>query len=168
MVGQAHRVRHLRRRARSALAHHFAREASLGRKHEQAGSAPLAIESYERAAALYGGDFLSDSPYDEWAAMPREKMRLTYLDVLDRLSRLYLTAGQYASCIVQCQRILEEDNCREDAHGVLIRCYVRQGQPHLALRQFQACAAALKQELGIPPSSATLELHDRIRAGEPV
>ena len=100
--------------------------------------------------------------------MPREKMRLTYLDVLDRLSRLYLEAGQYAACIAQCRRILEEDACREDAHSLLMRCYVRQNQPHLALRQFQACAAALKKELGVPPSSATLELHDRIRAGEPV
>jgi DNA-binding SARP family transcriptional activator len=44
-----------------------------------------------------------------------------------------------------------------------MRCYTRQGQPHLALRQFQACAAALDRDLGVDPDPATVALAEQIR-----
>jgi DNA-binding SARP family transcriptional activator len=43
-----------------------------------------------------------------------------------------------------------------------------QGQPHLALRQYQACADALDRELGVDPDPATVALAQRIRRHEPV
>jgi DNA-binding SARP family transcriptional activator len=49
-----------------------------------------------------------------------------------------------------------------------MRCFTRQGQPHLALRQFQACADALSQDLGVDPDPATLALAQQIRGHQPV
>jgi DNA-binding SARP family transcriptional activator len=63
-----------------------------------------------------------------------------------------------------CQLILNRDSCREDTHRQLIRCYSRQGQRHLALRQFQFCQDALNNELDIDPEPATIQLIERIRA----
>jgi DNA-binding SARP family transcriptional activator len=120
------------------------------------------------AVALYQGDFMADDPYEEWAIHSRERLRLVYLDTLDRLSHLYFGRGRYASCAALCQRIVERDACREDAHRRLIRCYSRQGQPHLALRQYQLCAEALRRELGVDPSPATSALDERIRRREPL
>jgi hypothetical protein len=44
-----------------------------------------------------------------------------------------------------------------------MHCYSRQGQPHLALRQFSLCVEALRGEFGIDPTPATIELNQRIR-----
>jgi DNA-binding SARP family transcriptional activator len=139
-----------------------------GRLHEDAGETDQATAAYEFAAGLYRGDFLADDPYDDWAALIRERLRLAYLDTLGRLSNLHFNAERYAASADLCQRIIEQDLCREDAYRRLMRCYSRQGQPHLALIQYRACVRALESELGVEPDSATVDLHNQIRRHEPV
>ena len=146
----------------------FERHVECGRELEKTGDPTAATAECELAASLYQGDFLAEDPYEEWAVLTRERLRLAYLDTLERLSHLYFTQAQYASCAALCQRILERDPCREDAHRRLMRCYSRQGQTHLALRQFRACADSLRDELGVEPAPTTAVLHERIRRREPV
>jgi len=146
----------------------FERHVGSGRKLEQSGELAGAMVEYELAAALYQGDFLADDPYEEWPVLARERLRLAWLHTLDRLSHLYFGHERYASCATLCQRIIERDPCREDVQRRLMRCYSRQEQPHLALRQYWACAEALHAELDVDPATATTELHQQIRHHEPV
>ena len=120
----------------------------------------------EAAISLYQGEFLADDPYEDWAIVMREDLRLCYLDTLDRLSALRLSSGDYAGCVAVSLKLLAYDNCREDAHCRLMRCYSHQGQLQLALRQYHSCAAALRTELSVAPAPATTELFDRIRRRE--
>ena len=145
----------------------FGDSVGRGRRLEESGDPGGAAEAYEFAAGLYFGDFLADDPYEEWASRTREQLRFTCLDTLQKLSGLRFSAGQYAACVNLCHRIIEQDACREDAHRLLMRCYSRQGQPHLALMQYRACARALADELGIEPEPATSELKERIQRHEP-
>jgi DNA-binding SARP family transcriptional activator len=133
------------------------------RRFEDAGEIDKATRDYEDVEGLYRGDFMADDPYEDWAALTRERLRLAYLDALGRLSRLYFDAGQYTACASLCQRIIGKDPCREDAHRQLMRCYSRQNQPHLALIQYRACVRALADELGVGADPATTRLHDQIR-----
>jgi DNA-binding SARP family transcriptional activator len=147
----------------------FERHVDRWRALEETSDEPTRVTAeYELAASLYQGDFLADDPYEEWPVLIRERLRLAYLDNLGRLSHLYFSLTQYASCAALCQQIIERDPCREDAHRRLMRCYSRQGQPHLALRQFSICAEALQVELGVEATPATIELHERIRHHQPV
>ncbi|MFC1463245.1 MAG: BTAD domain-containing putative transcriptional regulator [Candidatus Brachytrichaceae bacterium NZ_4S206] len=146
----------------------FERHAKLGIQFEAAGKLAEAASEYEVANGLYQGDFLASEPYEEWTILPRERLRLSFLDVLDRLGRLYFSQARYASCISLCQRILTLDNCREDIHCRLMRCYSRQNQHYLALRQFEICASTLRTELNINPSASTSQLVERIRRREKV
>ncbi len=139
-----------------------------GRRLEDAGTFDRAAEAYESAAGLYRGEFLAEDPYEEWAALPRERLRLTCLDALGRLSELRFNAGQYAACANLSRRIIEQDSCREDAHRRLMRCYSRLGQPHLARMQYRACVRALAGELGVEPEPATSELNERLRRHAPI
>jgi DNA-binding SARP family transcriptional activator len=139
-----------------------------GRLHEDVGETDQATAAYEFATGLYHGEFLADDPYDDWAALIRERLRLAHLDTLGRLSNLHFNAGRYAASANLCQRIIEQDPCREDAYRRLMRCYSRQGQPHLALIQYRACVRTLESELGVEPDLATVKLHDQIRRHEPV
>jgi DNA-binding SARP family transcriptional activator len=123
---------------------------------------------FEAAICLYQDEFLADDPYEEWAAVTREHLRLCYLDSLDWLGRLRLDSGDYNGCVDVCLKLLACDSCREDAQCRLMRCYSRQGQLQLALRQYHSCAAALRQELSVSPAPATTELFNRIRRREDV
>ncbi len=146
----------------------FERRVEHGRRFEEIGEPENAAREYEYVADLYRGDFLADDPYEDWAALTRERLRLTHLEALSRLSNLHFNAGRYTACMSLCQRIVERDPCREDAHRRLMRCYSRQGQPHLALIQYRACVRALTTELGVDADPATVKLHYQIRRHEPV
>jgi DNA-binding SARP family transcriptional activator len=126
-----------------------------------------AVSEYESAVSLYQGDFLEENPYEGWMVLTRESLRMTYLNTLDSLSRIYFSQERYAACITACQRILDRDRCREDAHCMLMRCYSHQGQDHMALRQYQACVEALRCELDVAPAPATTQLLQQIRQHRP-
>ena len=140
----------------------------LGQKLDAKGHLETAIKEYEIAASLYKGDFLQDDPYEDWSILTRERLRIAYLDVLDRLSHAYFSQRQYGACIALCKLILERDNCREDIHCLLMRCYDSQDQQYLALRQYQICADALERELDVDPALETTQLRDRIRQREQI
>jgi len=124
-------------------------------------------EAYlEAATSLYQGEFLAGDPYEQWAIVMREHLRLSYLDALDQLSELRLNSDNYAGCVAVCLKLLACDNCREDAHRRLMRCYSRQGQLQLALRQYHCCVAALRTELDVAPSPVTTELFKCLRRHE--
>jgi len=143
-------------------------EEQLKVAHQHLASAELvkAEAAFEAAACLYQGDFLADDPYETWAIVMREHLRLCYLDALDRLSDLRLNSGDYVGCAAVCLKLIGCDSCREDAHCRLMRCYSRQGQVQLALRQYHSCVAALRGELDVAPAPATTELFDRLRRRE--
>jgi DNA-binding SARP family transcriptional activator len=146
----------------------FELQVAAGRRLEAAGDPAGAAAAYERAVALYQGDFLADDPYEEWPGLVREQLLLTYLDVLDRLSGCYFGRHEYGACAALCRQLVQRDPCREDAHRRLMRCYARLGQPHLALRQYQACADALQAELGLDPDPATTAVARQVRQHQPV
>jgi DNA-binding SARP family transcriptional activator len=139
-----------------------------GQRLEDRNQLTAAVAEYEAAISVYQGDFLEQNPYEEWTVLERERLRITYLDMLDRLSQIYFSQEHYAACITICQLILMRDNCREDAHSLLMRCYSRQGQDHLALRQYQNCVKALRTELEVDPSPETTKVYNHIRRREPV
>jgi DNA-binding SARP family transcriptional activator len=127
-----------------------------------------AVGQYEAAISLYQGDFLEQNPYEEWTIHDRERLRAAYLDAIERLCQIYFRQENYVACIIVCQRILSYDPCREDAYCLLMRCYSRQGQDHLALRQYQNCIKALRAELDVDPAPETTKLYNRIRRREQV
>jgi DNA-binding SARP family transcriptional activator len=144
----------------------FEEQLSAAQQHLASGKLVTAAAAFEAAAWLYQGEFLADDPYENWAIVTREHLRLCYLETLDRLGALRLDGGDYAGCVAVCLKLLACDSCREDAHCRLMRCYSRQGQVQLAIRQYHSCVAALRRELDVPPAPATTELFDCLRRRE--
>jgi DNA-binding SARP family transcriptional activator len=146
----------------------FEKHVQEGHRLEADGDPAGAMDEYEAGVDLYSGDFLSDDPYEEWPVLIRERLRVSYLDTLDRLSQMYFLRDEYNACITLCQLILGNDACREDAHCRLMRCYSRLGQDHLALRQYQVCVDALRAELDVNPAPVTISLYEKIRNHDPL
>jgi len=138
------------------------------RQHLASDDPAAAQADFHTAIGLYQGDFLADDPYEGWAEVTREHLRLAYLDCLDQLGRLRFDAGDYSGCADACRRLLACDNCREDTLRLLMRCHSRLGQPQLALRQYHSCVATLRAELHLPPAPATTALAASIRRRERV
>ncbi len=139
----------------------------LTRARELEDSAPSdAIREYHLAEALYTGDFLEEDRYEDWASAQRQQLKDAYLGLLERLSRHYYVLGEYTTCVTQCRKVLAVDSCRESAHRWIMQCYAQQGQRYLAIRQYQECVDALRDELGVEPSDETVKLYDRILSGE--
>jgi DNA-binding SARP family transcriptional activator len=146
----------------------FEKAVAHGSKTEKNNDVETALAAYRDAIREYGGDLLSDHPYDGWTLLPREHYRVRMLDVLGRAAQLTFEAGRYADSVETGQRLLALDFCREDLHRLLMRAYARLGRPHLALHQFEICAQQLRRELDMAPARETVELYRRIRARAPV
>jgi DNA-binding SARP family transcriptional activator len=81
---------------------------------------------------------------------------------------LRFEAGRYADCVDVCQQLAANDLCREDVTRLLMRCYARLNQPHLAVHQYHLCERQLRGELGLEPADATRRLYEEIRRRQPV
>jgi DNA-binding SARP family transcriptional activator/DNA-binding NarL/FixJ family response regulator len=146
----------------------FMEHHEAGQSFERKGNLIDAIKEYEAGESLYHSDFLEEDLYEDWPIIQRESLKDSYFAILDRLSRYYFKEKRYVTCIHLCQKILAKDNCREDSHRLLMRCFTRQCQRNLALRQFDLCAQDLKQELDVAPMKETVALYYKIRNEEAV
>jgi DNA-binding SARP family transcriptional activator len=124
-----------------------------------------AVGEYELAAALYKGDFMEEDLYESWPCSERENFKEIYLSILDRLSEYYFLDGIPSTAASLCETILEKDNCREDIHRRLMRCYYSLEQRDKAAKQYRKCVEALKTELEVEPTRATIELYAQIKQG---
>jgi len=110
-----------------------------------------------QAIALYRDDLLPGC-YEDWCFVERERLRQLYLSALSRLAAFHARRKEYAEGIACCQLVLAREPMREEIQRDLIRLYLAVGRPQDAVRQFQACAAVLKRELGIEPMAETTAL----------
>jgi DNA-binding SARP family transcriptional activator len=118
-----------------------------------------------RAVELYRGDLL-EGVDDDWIIFERERLRLRYLDALERLIRHHDACGEWTQAAAYAQRLLASDPLREHVHRAAIRCHLALGDRAAALRQFETCARLLRQELEAEPSAETLALAAEARGGE--
>ena len=131
-----------------------------GDRRERLGDSPGAADAYRSAIELYRGDLIGT---DLQALVERERLRAAYLNLLARLSDYYFELGDYAASLESASQLLLHDACREDAHRVVMRCYVRQVQRSQALRQYRLCEAVLRREFDAAPEPLTVELFEQVR-----
>jgi DNA-binding SARP family transcriptional activator len=118
------------------------------------------------AVDLYRGDLL-EGLYDDWCIFERERLRLRYLEALERLIRHHHARGEWTDAAAYGQRLLAHDALREHVHRAVIRCHLALGDRPAALRQFETCVRLLRQELEVEPSAETLALAAEARGAEP-
>jgi tetratricopeptide (TPR) repeat protein len=144
----------------------------LGHGHPASDSCARCIEPLTQALELYRGDFmvgftLPDSPrFDEWQYFTERTLQRKCAEALQRLSEAHQSAGNFEQALEAADRLLALDPLNETAHRQLMRLYVGLGRRELALKQYRDCVRVLQAELGAPPLEETVDLYERIRAGE--
>jgi DNA-binding SARP family transcriptional activator len=119
-------------------------------------------DALSRAAELYKGDLLQGS-YQDWCIYERERLQNSYLSILDKLMDYCEAHGEFERGILYGDRILYYDRAREWSHRRLMRLKYMSGDRTGALRQYDRCVTALKQELGVGPAKETVALYERVR-----
>lgn len=114
------------------------------------------------AVSLYSDDLLPGY-YQDWILFERERLQNMYLLMLDKLIVYLQFQGEYEVAQGYAATILRYDPARERTHRQLMHLYSLAGDRTSALRQFERCALALKQELEVKPERKTVELYERIK-----
>jgi DNA-binding SARP family transcriptional activator len=120
------------------------------------------LAALRAALDLYGGDYLPDALYDDWAAEQRERLLTLYLRAADRLAETLIARGEVEEGLDICQSILARDACWEHAYQLMMQAYARQGNRGHALRVYARCVDALRAELDAPPSAETTRLYRQL------
>ena len=126
----------------------------------------------ETAVSLYQGNFLDgfyvreSRRFEEWVSLERERLQRLAVHNLQQLVKAMRQQGQYAAGIEAAVKLLEFDPLSEVAHRSLMMLLARNGQRNAALQQYDTCCRILDEELGVPPTSETTALYERIRTSQ--
>jgi DNA-binding SARP family transcriptional activator len=137
----------------------FESSVAAGRVAEMEGRMVDAIADLSCAERCYRGDYLADSPYEEWAIGDRERLRLQYVDLANRLADLLFDSDDVDAAVAVSQKLLRHEPCDDATHRRLIRCYGLIGQRNLVIRQYRAYVDCAERLYGLGPSPETTALY---------
>jgi predicted ATPase/DNA-binding SARP family transcriptional activator len=130
---------------------------------------PACLTLLAEAVALYRDDFLAgftlrDSPsFDDWQFFQTQELRDDLARALEQLAQGHGERGEFEPAIAYARRWVALDPLHEPAHRLLMQLYAGSGQRAAALRQYEVCEQALREELGLPPDETTTRLFQVIK-----
>ena len=136
---------------------------SQGESARRAGRFEECAQLFERAVALYRGEFAQGS-YEPWVEEQRTYYREQYLYLLESLASMSQKKDEWAQSLQLAQRILHEDPFREDIHCLIMRAHVNLGNKAAAKEQFETLRRLLERELGVEPGAETRKLYQELMA----
>jgi len=116
----------------------FERHVATGLAASDAGDEDRAAAELERGLALYGGDFLADEPYAEWAIPERDRLRSVAADGLRVLAELRLAREDLTGAAADLERLAELEPYDPEVHRRLIALALRRGRRTDAVRRYNA------------------------------
>lgn len=116
------------------------------------------------AVGIWRGDFLDNVEAGEWSLPIRNRLRDLFIECLQVLGRIHMTAGDFASATDVYQRLVDADALDEQASRNLMRCLAKTGDVPGVTRVYRRLTEALRTEMGADPDPATTSLHGRLTA----
>ncbi len=123
------------------------------------------VQALRHAVQLYQGPLLEDC-YEDWCLHERERLQNMYLAMLNKLMSYYEAHHDYDPALLYGMHILSHDRAHERTYCKLMRLHYLNGNRAAAIRQYEQCAAALEEELGVKPSKRTIALYKQILADQ--
>ena len=128
----------------------------------------LTIDQLMTAERSYGGPFLREWPFEDWAMERRVELAELFKSTVHQLAEALGRAGRHQDAIMRYRRLLQMEPEREGWHRDLMLAYDRAGERALALRQYHACRARLRREQGIEPGVETRSLYETLLREQPL
>lgn len=121
------------------------------------------------AIGLLEGDFLDgfgladSAEFDDWQALQVINYRQQRIDILRRLVRGRIEAGELEQALLWARRWTALDSLDEPAHRQLMSLYAWSDQAAAALHTYRELERRLQHQLGVPPDEDTVKLYEAIR-----
>ena len=128
-------------------------------------------KQWQEAAGLLGGEFLEgllldhNHDFENWLLGERERWRGRAEKILHNVIEGHARRGRYSDGLREARRLLQWAPWDEATHRQIMRFLAWTGQRGAALRQFESCQRALRQELEVDPAPETIDLYQQIQAG---
>jgi DNA-binding SARP family transcriptional activator len=107
-----------------------------------------AASSLERGLALYGGDFLADAPYEEWAMAERHRLHDLACTALRKLSKLQLDQGDVPRAFQALERLAKMAPYDESVHRQLMELDIAEGRRSDAMRRYNILRNRIRRTFG--------------------
>jgi DNA-binding SARP family transcriptional activator len=114
------------------------------------------------ALATYRGDLLPDDPYEQWATMPRERLRRHALSLLDICADAAADVGDLDEAVRCLARASDLAPYEEERYIAIAGHLLTQGRRGAA-RSYVDRAQAVLAELNLSPPAALIELDRSVR-----
>lgn len=129
------------------------------------------LPKLETAAELLQGELLQglevrDAAFENWLLLERQRLSGLEAVLLEKLLKRYEANGMTGKAVATGEQVLQMDPLREPVYRSLMRLHAGTGDRSAALRVFERCRRALKEELGLEPEEATKTLFEEITRGE--
>ncbi|MCO6451648.1 MAG: hypothetical protein J5I90_12750 [Caldilineales bacterium] len=140
--------------------------------HHRAEACPFCLDQARQAVDLYKGDFLegfsiSDAvEFDDWQRNQADRLRYQLLESLKLLASYHELRREYDQAVPYYRRAVELDEFNEETQRGLIRSLALEGNPGLALGQYDRLIKLLAAEMAVEPEEETQALAQRIRTGD--
>jgi DNA-binding SARP family transcriptional activator/CRP-like cAMP-binding protein len=133
-----------------------------GEKKDQEGDINSAVTLYRQAIELYSGDFLPEDLYVPWVVAKREELRKHHFSLLFRVGELLEMRGNLKSATDYYRKVIQIDPTWEAAYQRLMLNYSSRGMRNAALKAYQDCLKALRDELDTEPDTLTTSLYRKL------
>ena len=117
-----------------------------------------ALDDLRAAVDAYGGELLPADRYEPWCEPVRDELRRRYHRLVAELVVAHLKAGDHGVALDLLRPLHEADPVDEDIARLLIRAQLAAGRRLVAVSTYHRLVETLRDELGVAPEEATLEL----------
>lgn len=131
------------------------------------GPTDAALDAYASALALWRGDPLADFATEAWATVEAARLTQLRLAALTERSELALAIGRHADVVGDLEPVVTEDPTQESLTGLLMTALYRSGRQADALDVYARTRRVLDEHLGLEPSVALRDLHQRVLRQDP-
>jgi len=122
------------------------------------------LTAYHTALRLYRGDLLLEDYNVEWAMGPRDRLRLLYLEILEKLAQFHLKQQEISQAISVLEQLVTSEPTREGAQRDLMRLHALCGNRYQAIHHYQRLRDAYKK-YDLLLEAETEHLYKAIREG---
>jgi LuxR family maltose regulon positive regulatory protein len=120
------------------------------------------LSACQRAIDIYGGDFLPEEPYLNWAETKRSALRDRYLGVLMEMAMLLERKNDLEQAVQCCRWAIRTDPLAEHVHQRLMGLLRRQGRQSAAIKVYRDLKRKLADELETVPDPATTRIYEEM------
>lgn len=123
-----------------------------------------AIELYRDALALYQGEYLPGSMFNEWVVPIRNYYRNLFLQCVLDFAALLQKHGRHAEIADLCEKAVLIEPYEEELHTKFMEALLAAGKVKQARVHYEYITSLLYREFGVKPSQEMLNVYKRIQA----